>query len=156
MRDPKGKPVRFIGTSTDITERKQAEEALRQANARLDLAVRGSNVSIWEQELADGTLAGRVHCTNIMEQLGYPPPDGPIDFPTLVAPLDPSDLKRLEEGVLAYLAGKTPDYWVEFRARHRDGSWRWLLSRAIVVRDVRGRPIRFVDPGAKPIKEVLA
>ena len=43
----------------------------------------------------------------------------------------------------AYFAGETPEYQVEFRARHRDGSYRWILSRGIAVRDADGKPIRF-------------
>ncbi len=71
--DENGAFLFLDGLNIDITERKRTEEALRQANARLDLAVRGSNVGIWENDMPDGDYsAGKVHCINIMEQLGYP------------------------------------------------------------------------------------
>jgi PAS domain S-box-containing protein len=131
------------GLNIDITERKQVEEALRQANARLDLAVRGSNVGIWENDIPGGDFrAGRVHCINIMEQLGYPAPDGPVEFAAVVAPIHPDDRPRVEKALRAYLAGETADYEVEFRARHADGSYRWILSRGVAVRDAGGKPIR--------------
>ncbi len=131
-------------TQLELAEHRRTEEALRQANARLDLAVRGSNVGIWENDMPDGHYAnGRVHCTNIMEQLGYPAPTGPADYAAVTATLHPDDLGRLREALRAYFAGQTPEYEVEFRARHRDGSWRWILSRGVAVRDEAGKPVRF-------------
>jgi len=137
---------RFLdGLNIDITERKRTEEALRQANARLDVAVRGSNVGIWENDMPNGDYAvGKVHCINIMEQLGYPPPgDLTSDYATVTQSVHPDDRQRIQEALRAYFAGETPEYQVEFRALHRDGSWRWILARGIAVRDGTGKPIRF-------------
>jgi PAS domain S-box-containing protein len=138
--------LRFLeGLNIDITERKRAEEELRKANDRLALAVRGSHVGVWENDMAGGDYrAGRVHCTNILEQLGYPAPESTIDYQTVVALIHPDDREPIEQALRAYLAGETPEYQVEFRARHRDGSYRWILSRGVVVRDDAGRPVRFV------------
>jgi PAS domain S-box-containing protein len=86
---------------------------------------------------------GRVLCTNIMEPLGFPAPESAVDYRTLAAQVHPEDRARVEQVLREYLAGKTPQYQVEFRARHRDGSYRWMLSRGVVVRDASGRPIRF-------------
>src|SRR5262249_35554888 len=70
----------------------RAEEELRKANDRLALAVRGSNVGIWENDMAAGDYrAGRIHCTNILEQLGYPAPDATTDYQTVVASIHPDD-----------------------------------------------------------------
>ncbi len=133
------------GSGIDVTARKAAEEGLRKANERLALAVRGSNVGIWENEMADGDYrVGRIYCTNILEQLGHPAPESAIDYRTVVAPIHPDDWGRVEEALRAYLAGETADYSAEFRARHRDGSYRWMLSRGVAVRDEAGRPVRFV------------
>jgi PAS domain S-box-containing protein len=132
------------GVGVDVTSRKRTEDTLRQTNARLDLALRGSGVGIWENDMPDGDWrTGRLHCTNIMEQLGYPPPEGLIDYPTVVAPIHPEDRARLERSLRDYLDFKTADYSIEFRARHRDGAYRWFLSRGIATRDAAGKPIRF-------------
>jgi PAS domain S-box-containing protein len=138
--------LRFLeGLNIDITERKLAEAALQRANDRLALALRGSNVGVWENDMTGGDYrTGRVYCTNMMEPLGYPAPDSAIDFPTVTTPIHPDDRGRIEAALLAYLSGDTPEYSVEFRARHRDGSYRWMLSRGVVVRDTASRPVRFV------------
>jgi PAS domain S-box-containing protein len=128
-----------------IAEREHAEEELRKANEHLALAVRGSNVGIWENDMADGDYrSGRIHCTNILEQLGYPAPASAIDYETVMASIHPDDRGPMEQALRAYLAGETTEYSVEFRARHRDGSFRWMLSRGVAVRDPAGRPVRFV------------
>jgi two-component system sensor histidine kinase/response regulator len=142
VRDPDGKPVRFIGTSTDITDRKRTEEALRHANARLDLAVRGSNVGIWDHDTPDDDYQQRRrHYVNVWEQLGYecspPGMDGPFDA------VHPDDRVRAEEAVRRYLAGESAEYEAEARFRHREGSYRTLLVRGVAVRDAAGKPIRF-------------
>src|SRR5262249_4736222 len=81
--------------------------------------------------------------TNIMEPLGYPAPESTADWETLAESIHHDDRARVEQALRDYLAGQTPEYQVEFRARHRDGSYRWFLSRGVVVRDPDGRPLRF-------------
>src|SRR5262249_42586399 len=133
------------GLNIDITERKRIEEELRKVKDRLGLAVRGSNVGVWENDMTGGDYrTGRVRCINMLEQLGHPAPESDLDYPTVVAPIHPDDRGRVEQALRAYLAGDTPEYQVEFRARHKDGSDRWMLSRGVVVRDAVGRPVRFV------------
>ena len=126
-------------------ELRRVEEELQRANDRLALAVRGSHVGVWENAMEGGNyLSGRIHCINVMEPLGYPAPEFPIDYETVIAPIHPDDRKPLQLALRSYLDGKTPEFSAEFRARHRDGSYRWILSRGVAVRDASGRPIRFV------------
>jgi PAS domain S-box-containing protein len=133
------------GVGIDVTARKAAEESLRRANDRLALAVRGSHVGVWENDMAGGDYrTGRLLCTNIMEPLGYPAPESALSYRAAAAQVHPDDRERVERALRAYLAGETAEYSAEFRARHRDGSYRWMLSRGVVVRDATGRPVRFV------------
>jgi PAS domain S-box-containing protein len=143
-RDASGRPALMIGMAMDVTERKRAEEELRKANDRLALAVRGSQVSVWENDLAGGDYrTGRVHCTKVLEQLGYPAPDAAVSWEAVAASIHPDDRGPVEKALRAYLAGATEEYSVEFRARHGDGSYRWMRSRGVAVREA-GRPVRFV------------
>src|SRR5262249_3971106 len=95
-------------------QRERAEEELRKANDRLALAVRSAHVGVWENNMPDGDYwAGRVHCTNVLEQLGYPAPESALDYQTIAAPIHPDDRGRMEGALRAYLAGETAEYSVE-------------------------------------------
>jgi PAS domain S-box-containing protein len=134
----------IVANYRDITERKRAEEELRQANARLDMAVRGSNIAIWENDMPDGVLENaRLHAVNYWEQLGYDGSALPLNSTTFMEMVHPEDRERVEHAVQACLTGETPVYEAEYRMQHRDGSYRWVLSRGSAVRDASGKPIHF-------------
>jgi two-component system sensor histidine kinase/response regulator len=138
-------PYAVVDSFSDITARRRAEEELRLANARLELAVRGSKIGIWEVDTPDGDVRHvRRYYVNVWEQLGYERPDFPTDRETAMAPVHPDDRALIEEAARRYLAGETSTYEVESRSRHKDGSYRWMLIRGVAVRDALGRPIRFV------------
>src|SRR5205814_770681 len=137
-------PYAVVASFSDITGRRRAEEERRVVNARLELAVRGSNIGIWESDMPDGDhRRGRVYYVNIWEQLGYEP-DSPPDNETGMALVHPDDRAPVEEAIRRYLAEETREFEVESRACHKDGSYRWMLSRGVAVRDAGGKPIRFV------------
>src|SRR5262249_25573127 len=105
----------------------------------------GSNVGIWENEMPDGDFRrGRLRCINILEPLGYEPGELILDYPTWESLFHPEDRERVAEEVASYLAGESTVYETECRVRHRDGSYRWMLSRGIALRDSAGRAYRLL------------
>src|SRR5262249_13987062 len=98
QRDAAGTPAYDIGIIYDITERKRLEEELSKANARMELAVRGSNIGIWDYDLPDGDdLHSRGYFVNIWERLGYERPDSPFDDESGMTPVHPDDPPLLPE-----------------------------------------------------------
>ncbi len=146
IRDSEDHVYKWLGTSTDITTDKQLEEELRQANERLELAVRGSNLALWEVDMPDGHIEnGRVTLINAYESLGYDSAEAPTDFAGVIAlAVHPEDLGRVGRAIRACLEGETRDFDVEYRVPHKDGSILWHLTRGTVLRDPKGRPIRFL------------
>src|SRR4051794_39276780 len=148
QHDASGRPVYVIGAVQDISERKRLEEEVRFATARLELALRGSDIGIWDIDMPDGDLAnGRIYYVNVWEQLGYERPDSPKDQKTGMALVHPEDRAPHAEAARRYLAGETSEFEVESRLCHKDGSYRWMISRGVAVRDAGGKPIRFLGSG---------
>jgi PAS domain S-box-containing protein len=146
LYDREGRLAGGINVFVDVTERKRAEEALRVANERLDLAMRGSNIGIWDVDLAPGSDYRRdpVRFVNVWEQLGYDPADFPTDAVASRALGHPDDLPRVDAAVASCLAGEAEEIRVENRIRRKDGSWHWLLTLGKAIRDPSGTPVRLI------------
>src|SRR5262245_2170769 len=146
LRDADGRATRMIGAMLDITGRKRAEESLKKANARIDLAVRSSNLCIWELDMPDGRLENaNLTLINVWESLGYDPQTIPNDFASALAIyFHPDDRERVGRELQELIAGDGGEWNKEFRARSKDGSTRWHLSRGTVVRTPEGKPLRFI------------
>jgi PAS domain S-box-containing protein len=143
--------LEYIGAIIDTTAARHAEEsvrlaeqtrALRAANDRLELALRGSNVGVWDFDMSNGEIAtAPVYSVNMWESLGYG-----TELP--VSRWHPDrwhadDGPLLRAAIDAHLSGKTPEYELELRFRHVDGHYRWHLTRGRAQRRPDGTPHRF-------------
>ncbi len=106
------------------------------------MALEGSGVGVWDWNLATG---GQTHSRQWEEMLGYPAGEftgGYRDFEALV---HPDDLAMVKAVANAYLDGRAAEYAVDFRMRCKDGTWKWILTRGMVVeRDLIGSPLRMI------------
>ncbi len=132
----------------DMTQRRRAEEAemLRRANERLELAVRGSNLAIWEFDMPDGRLENsRQTFINVWESLGYESQEAPTDFASCFAlGVHPDDQERMKRAIHEFLVSDGREFEAEYRIRRKDGSDGSYLTRGVAVRDSAGRPLRFI------------
>lgn len=108
---------------------------------RLDLALAGANLGIWDWDLRDNSVQfDRRWC----EMLGLKVEETPMLLSTWENLVQPDDLKGAYEDIKRYLAGVTPYYENIHRMKHADGSWRYILDRGRLSGwDEQGKPIRF-------------
>ena len=109
---------------------RQAEEAVRLANARLDLAFRSANIVIVELNMPDGVPEnGRWEWVSARDRIaGHDRFELPTDFAFTMSRLHPDDRERVLGALRAHLAGQTSEFEVETRTLHKDGSYIWRLA----------------------------
>ena len=139
LRAQDGRPDLYIGVIEDITEQKEAEDQLRSQAVRLQLATAATRIGLWEFN----PVTQEVYFSEEWKrQLGYADHELENRYEEWNSRLHPDDRARTIEGLHAYLAGRTSDYTLEFRLRHKDGSYRWIYTRADKQVDEAGNPTR--------------
>jgi len=142
LHDDAGRVSGYIGLSWDITERKQADLALRQSQERLQLAMDAAKISLWDADLQTQciTLDARWN-----ELAGYAAEEVRMSFDQLAAMLPDEDARIIRHRIGAVLRGESAEYVTEHRVRHRLGHWFWVESRGRVMSwDAAGRPLRML------------
>jgi PAS domain S-box-containing protein len=130
VRDEAGRPVRVMGTTTDITDRKRAEEALARSEARYRALVTASSDAIWYAAPDTGTseVGVRWWCG----LTGQTPAEGAAGG--WIDAVHPDDRDRVRAAWGAAVAAQAP-YEIEYRVRARDGEYRHLFVRGVPLAD---------------------
>lgn len=138
--DRKGQTIGFTAVKVDITDRRQMEEALRESEERLRLALAAGQMGAWDVDLAtdlirwdhkEFALLGLAEGTVMPSRDEFYRRVHPEDLPLVQRSVD----KAIEEtGALEH----------EFRVVRLDGEVRWLAAKGQVLNDRQGRPVRMV------------
>ncbi len=121
-------------------EQKRVEEALWRSEERLQLALKGANLGMWDWNIQTGDV---VFNERWAAMLGYRLDEIEPHVRTWEKLIHPADLPGVMEALNAHLEGKTDFYETEHRMRAKDGNWKWILDRGQVMAwDERGQPLR--------------
>ncbi len=124
----------------EIAERGRAEAALRESEERLELALRGADLGLWDWKVVTGELVVNQRCA---EMLGYTLDEIGPHIRWYEESLHPDEKPGIIERMTAHLRGKTPLFEAEHRLLTKSGDWIWVLSRGRVVeRDEDGKAVR--------------
>src|SRR5882762_9056280 len=133
--------MKLIGTSLATgLERIRIEARLAKLEERTNLFQAAANDGMWDFDVESNEV---YFSPRWKAMLGYGDDDmrGAPDWRALV---HPDDLSRVQTAIRDHVAGKTSIFESTHRMRHRNGEWRWVISRATARVDKHGRLLRLV------------
>ncbi|PTT87963.1 GGDEF domain-containing protein [Pelomonas sp. HMWF004] len=132
----------WLGTHTDLAAQRAAERRLRESDAIWKLALECSGDGVWDWHVQQGV---EHYSERYLRLYGFEPGDVEATPEAFDARTHPDDIAQMARDREDHFAGRKPTYCNEHRVRAKDGSWKWILSRGMVIaRDTEGRPLRMV------------
>ena len=142
-RDDVMTPYAVVISFSDITQYKETEQALRKTadSPSEGSRITDNNYDLWDWDL----VTNEMHFSRRWEQmLGFEEHELSAHVDSWHKRIHPEDDKRVMEEIQNHLEGTLPVCENKHRLQHKDGSYRWILSRAVMVRDSSGKPHRMV------------
>jgi len=132
----------WLGTHTDISARRAIETRLRESDEIWKLALECSGDGVWDWHVQAGA---EYFSERYLRLHGFELGDIDATPEAFDARTHPDDLAQMDKDRDDHFAGRTPLYRNEHRVLAKDGSWKWILSRGMVIaRDANGKPLRMV------------
>ncbi len=153
IRDHNGVASHYVGLFSDISNQKQALEALRQSEERFELAMQASNDGLWDWNLLTNSI---YFSPRWKSMLGYGEHELSNHFDNWEQRIEEQGRQETRRLIDECLQGDRDGFTIEFRMRHRGGHWVDILSRAITIRDQQGKPLRMVGTHTDISKRKMA
>jgi PAS domain S-box-containing protein len=139
-RNSNGEAIRVVGSHTDITKLKKAEELIKLNEARLTLAVKGGGIGIWDWDIVLNKLTWD---DQMFVLYGVNKSDFTNAYDAWVNGVYVADKQRGDEEIQMAIKGEK-DFNTEFRVQYTDGQIRNIKALATVLRDKEGNAIRMI------------
>lgn len=130
VNDDDGQIEYIIVVSLDTTDRKEAENALRESEERWQFALEGNRDGVWDWNVLSNTV---FFSTRWKEMLGFEESEIGDSLDEWKKRLHPDDKERVFADLNRYFEGITPFYQNEHRVLCKDGSYKWILDRGKVI-----------------------
>ncbi len=123
----------------EIAEHKKSEEAVRESEERYAMAAQGSNDGLWDWDLRNNAVYFSSRWKSMLgyadDEIGHQPEEW-------LGRVHPDDRPELEARIASHISGRNSHLENEFRMLHQDGTYHWMLSRGMAVRNASGQAYR--------------
>ncbi|MDS4020287.1 MAG: EAL domain-containing protein [Candidatus Competibacter sp.] len=135
-------PTLLLLAITDITQRKLAEQALKESETRLNLAIHGARIGLWDWMVQSGKT---VFNDKWAELIGFTLDElSQTGMESWLELLHPEDMQQSSEILERHFRGELEYYELEARLRHKNGDWVWVLVRGKVTEWQDRKPVRMI------------
>jgi len=139
--DNQNNPLYLDGFILDISPRKKMEKELKESELRFSVAIDGTQAGVWDWNTINNEV---IYSTQWKRMLGYEDDEVEDKFEGWKRLWHPEDAQTIQKAITDHMEGKTKKYEIIHRCRHKDGSWRWIMTRGKILKDKNGKPYRWV------------
>jgi PAS domain S-box-containing protein len=146
---------RFYSIVHDVTERKQAESALKESKERFEATIDAAEIGTWEWNVQTGEA---IFNNRWFEMVGYTSEElAPVSIQTWIDLAHPDDFKESMANIEKHFNGNSEHYECECRMKHKNGQWIWILDRGkLLTRTKDGKPLRMLGTHSDITERKLA
>jgi PAS domain S-box-containing protein len=141
LADVTGTRTHWVAIERDITQRKQAEDAVALNEQRFRLVARAVTDVVWDWDLATGAIWWN---EGLEAQFGYAPCDVAPTLQWWTERIVDDDRARVLQGLRETIGGARPSWSDEYRLRKADGGLALVSDRAFVLQGTAGRAVRMI------------
>ncbi|KAF0128694.1 MAG: sensory transduction histidine kinase [Bacteroidetes bacterium] len=143
VRNNDGKIIEWIGIITDITELRLLENAFRENEERLRLALKATNDVVWDWDIVNDKQQWNEAGTKVFGWTEIV--ENTVDGACWIDRIHPDDRLRVDKGFYAAVKNISGNNWQdEYRFRKADGTYAEVLDRGYILRDDQGNAIRMI------------
>jgi PAS domain S-box-containing protein len=143
----------IIRNAQSYSEQQIISKELKESNERYYLTLDASELGIWDWNVETNDV---FYSPQWKRQIGYEEQELKNEFETWVEHLHPDEREQCIQAVQNYLQNPVKHFILEFRFRHKDGSYRWIYNKASSIIDENGKVIRMFGAHTDITEQKLA
>jgi PAS domain S-box-containing protein len=148
-----GEVVGAVIISKDITGIKKAEDLLKATEERWRFALEGGNQGVWDWNVQTGDI---FFSDSYKKLYGYSPGDLKGRIEEWETMIHPDDRAQMNKAIEEHLASSDPYYESTYRVKTKDGSYKWVLGRGMLIRNENGKALRMIGTHTDISQQVIA